>query len=199
MENNHSCFQNSLHLKISLTKTNFPSISFMLKWIKIQQTPKYKIFGPNIFSTAKQILKWKTHRRLINPKQEKVPLRFLETLTKFHLWWRNMKIWLHFGFVEGFRKMAIRFRWLAHEARHNRVRPKWDEEGFGKMGILHLVRTSINRLVACLHVSNKLWKCEFLEMGLGQNERKWQREFPQISNVSWVRCSMGFKFENFKF
>ena len=98
-----------VHLKISLTKTNFPSSSFMQKLIKIQQTPKYNTFGPNIFSTAKQILKWKNHLWLINPQQEEVPLLFPETLKKFNLWWRNMKICLDFGFVEGFWKMPIRF------------------------------------------------------------------------------------------
>ena len=81
-----------VHLKISLTKTNFPFISFMRKWIKIQQTPKYKTFNPNIFSTSKRILKWKTHLWLNNPQQEEAPFRFPETLKKFHLWWRNMKI-----------------------------------------------------------------------------------------------------------
>ena len=173
MENNHSHIHNSLHLKISLTKKKFPFISFMQKWIKIQQTPKYKTFGPNIFSTAKRILKWKTHLWLINPKQEETPLRFPETLKKFHIWWRNMKIWLNFGFVEGFQKMAIGFGWSAREERHTRVRPKWDEEGFGKMGIRRLVRTLINKLTVCLRVSNELWKCEFPKIGLGQNERKW--------------------------
>ena len=154
-------------MKISLTKTNFPSISFMPKWIKIQHTTKYKTFGPYVFSTTKRILKWKTHMWLINPKQEKTPLWFSETLKKFHLWWRNMKIWLHFGFIEGFQKMVIGFGWLAHEERHTRVRPKCDVEGFGKMGIHCLVRTSINKSATCLCVSNELWKCEFPKMGLG--------------------------------
>ena len=35
-----------------------------------------------------------------------------------------MKIWLNFGFVEGFQKMAIGFGWSAREDRHTRVRPK---------------------------------------------------------------------------
>ena len=136
-----------VHLKISLTKTNFPSSSFMWTLIKIQQTPKYNTFGPNIFSTAKQILKWKTHPWLINPQQEEAPLRFPETLKKFNLWWRNMKICLEYGFSEdeGFRKMP-------------RVRPKSDEDEFWKMGIHYLLRTLINKSDAYLRVSNKLWK-----------------------------------------
>ena len=67
-----------------------------------------------------------------------------------------MKICLDFGFIEGFQKMPIGFGWSTREKRHNRVRPKSDEDGFGKMGIHRLVRTSINRSVAYLRVSNEL-------------------------------------------
>ena len=110
-----------------------------------------------------------------------------------------MKICLNFGFIEGFRKMFIGFGWLACEKRHIRVRLKWDKDGFGNMGIHRLVWTSINRLTVYLRVSNEVWKCEFPEIGLGKNKRKWHRKFPQISNVSRVGCFVGFKFDNFKF
>ena len=165
----------------------------MRKLIKIQQTPKYNTFDPNIFSAAKRILKWKTHLRLI----EKAPLRFPETLKKFNLWWRNMKICLDFGFVEGFRKIPIGFGWSTHEERHDRVRPKSNEDGFWKMGIHRLLKTSINRSV----VSNELWKWTFSEIGLRQNQSKWQREFPNFqmflgSGVLWVSdfITSSFKF-----
>ena len=67
-----------------------------------------------------------------------------------------MKICLDLGFVEGFQKMPIGFGWLTHEERHTRFRPKSYEDGFGKMGIHRLVRTSINRSATYLRVSNKL-------------------------------------------
>ena len=67
-----------------------------------------------------------------------------------------MKICLDFGFVEGFWKMSIKFGWSTYEERHTRVRPKSDEDGFGKMGIHCLVRTSINISATYLRVSNKL-------------------------------------------
>ena len=67
-----------------------------------------------------------------------------------------MKICLGFGFVEGFQKMPIGFGWSTCEERHTRVKPKLDKDSFGKMGIHHLVRTSINRSAAYLHVSNEL-------------------------------------------
>ena len=110
-----------------------------------------------------------------------------------------MKICLDFGFIEDFGKMPIKFGWSTYEETHTRVRPKCDVEGFGKMGIHCLVRTSINRLTVYLRVSNEVWKCEFPEIGLGKNKRKWHRKFPQISNVSRVGCFVGFKFDNFKF
>ena len=69
--------------------------------------------------------------------------------------------YLDFGFVEGFRKMPIVFRWSTREERHTRVRPKSDEDDFGKMGIYRLVKTSINRLAAYLRVSNEIRKWEF--------------------------------------
>ena len=77
---------------LTLTKKSFTSSSFMQKLIKIQQTPKYNTFDPNIFSIAKRIFKWKTHLWLINPQQEEAPLWFPKTLKKFNIWWRNMKI-----------------------------------------------------------------------------------------------------------
>ena len=94
-------------------------------------------------------------------------------------------------FIEGFWKILIGFGWSTREERHTRVRPKWDEDDFGKMGIHHLVRTSINESAAYLHVSNELWKWEFSDIGLGQNKRKWQRKFPNFqmflkSGVLWV-------------
>ena len=148
--------------------------------IKIQQTPKYNTFDPNIFSTTKRILKWKTYLWLINSQQEEVPLRFPETLKKFNIWWRNMKICLEDGFSknEGFQKMP-------------RVMPKSDEDGFRKMGIHRLLRTSINRSDADIRVSNELWKWKFFEIELEQNEMKWQREFPNFQmflglGVLWV-------------
>ena len=67
-----------------------------------------------------------------------------------------MKICLNFGFVEGFWKMPIKFGWSTREKRHDRFRPKSNEDSFGNMGIHHLVRTSINRSVVYLRVSNKL-------------------------------------------
>ena len=67
-----------------------------------------------------------------------------------------MKICLDFGFVEGFQKMPIGIGWSTLEERHTRVRSKSDENGFGKMGIHRLVRTSINRSAAYLLASNEL-------------------------------------------
>ena len=56
-----------------------------------------------------------------------------------------MKICLEDGFSknEGFQKMP-------------RVMPKSDEDGFRKMGIHRLLRTSINRSDADIRVSNEL-------------------------------------------
>ena len=67
-----------------------------------------------------------------------------------------MKICLNFGFIKGFRKMPIGFGWSTREERHTRVRPKANEDGFGKMGIHRLVRTSINTSIAYLRVLNEL-------------------------------------------
>ena len=63
-----------------------------------------------------------------------------------------MKICLDFGFVEGFRKILIKFGWSTREERHTKVRPKLDEDGFRKMGIHRLLKTLINRSI----VSNEL-------------------------------------------
>ena len=156
-----------------------------------QQTPKYNTFGPNIFSTAKRILKWKTHLRFI----EEAPLRFPETLKKFNLWWRNMKICLDFGFVEGFRKILIGFGWSTREEIHVRVRPKSDEDDFQKMGIHCLLKTSINRST----ISNELWK---IDIFWDRVKAKWEQvieRVPLLSNVFRVRCFVGFRFHNFKF
>ena len=112
-----------------------------------------------------------------------------------------MKICLDFGFIEGFWKMPTGFGWPTREERHTRVMPKWDEDGSRKMGIHCLVRTSINRSVVYLRVSNELWKWEFSKIELGQNERNWQREFPKFqmflgSGVLWVSdlITLSFKF-----
>ena len=69
--------------------------------------------------------------------------------------------YLDFGFVEGFRKMPIGYGWSTREERHIRVRPESNEDGFGKMGIHRLVKTSINRLATYLRVSNEIRKWEF--------------------------------------
>ena len=96
------------------------------------------------------------------------------------------RLWLRWRFSED----AYRV-WVVNSWRHTRVRPKWDEDGVRKMDIHRLVRMSINRSTAYLRVSNELWKWEFFEIRLGQNERKWQREFPKFqmfleSSVLWV-------------
>ena len=66
--------------------------------------PKYKTFDPNIFSTTKRILKWKTHLWFINPQQEETPLQFLETLKKIPPLMKKYedmpRLWLHWRFLE---------------------------------------------------------------------------------------------------
>ena len=103
-----------------------------------------------------------------------------------------MKICLDFGFVEGFWNILIGFGWSSHEERHTRVRLKWDEDGFGKMDIHHLVRTSINKSATYLHISNELWKWEFSDIGLRQTKGNDRESFPTF------KCSSGRVFCGFQ-
>ena len=151
--------------------------------IKIQQTPKYNTFDPNIFLTTKRILKWKTHLWLINSQQEEAPLRFPETLKKFNIWWRNMKICLEDGFSEneGFQKMP-------------RVMPKSDEDGYPSPA------QNVNKQIGCLpSCIKRALKMEIFWDRVRAKRDEMTKKVSQLSNVSRVGCFVGFRFDNFKF
>ena len=138
----------------------------MWKLIKIQQTPKYNAFYPNIFSTPKQILKWKTNLWLI----EKAPLRFLETFKKSTF---DEEIWRYASTLASLKVFGRNLSGLGNQLvkRYAKVRAKLDEDSF------RLLKTSINKspmqsLINRSTISNELWKWLFSEIGLRQNESK---------------------------
>ena len=165
----------------------------MRKWIKIQQIPKYKTFNPNIFSTAKRILKWKTHLWLINPQQEETSLRFSETLKKFHIWWRNMKICLNFTSLKVFGRFLLglggqlvkRDTLGLGQMRRRRL---W-EDGYPSPG------QNVNKRIGCLSSCIKrAMKMRIFWYWVRAKQKEVTEKVSQLSNVSQVGCFVGFRF-----